>query len=268
MDQSTTIEFRRIPYLSEFDDLTQECTAYMKTKQFMAKRIVQQQEEIEILKQNVIYHCGKHMEMYDMLKNMQEQLELLKDIKHEKLDISNDDLVNSFVYPEDSREYGVIPAEKNSNDLSLKKENIELTKEVERLKVALLEKSLDNSKLRSDKFQLYNELNELVLSLKRVDLDKLNTFYKKNLIGPTTVTKSDMPIAKGVKYNIMSAHSQICKILKSDLIKSKLHQDDKVKPEEKLQLEQYNSILKSVDNDFDALLDRKLSKKSKFYYNL
>jgi hypothetical protein len=265
MDQSTTIEFRKIPCLTDTDDLAQECTAYMKTKQFMAKRIVQQQEEIELLKQNVIYHCGKHMEMYDMLKNMQEQLDLLGSVKREKLDLSNDDMANSFIY-EDSKEYGFVE-EKNSNDLALRKENIELTKEIERMKLTLLERTLEISKLRSDKFQLYNELNELVLSLKRVDLDKLNAFYKKNITSPL-ISRNEMPTAKGVKYNIMSAHSQICKILKSDVIKSKLNLDDKMGSEDKLQLDMYNNILKSVDNDFDTLLDRKLSKKSKFYYNL
>jgi hypothetical protein len=67
----------------------------------------------------------------------------------------------------------------------------------------------------------------------------------------------------------MSAHSQICKILKSDLIKNKLNQEDKFSNEDKLQFEQSTNVLKSIDNDFDTLLDKKLAKKSnKIYYNL
>jgi hypothetical protein len=272
MEQSTTIEFKTFPLHIDLDDLNQECTAYMKTKQFMAKRIVQQQEEIEQLKQALIYHSGKHLQTFDLLKNMQEQFDLLKELKKEKpLDLSNEEIVNSFICPEDSKEYGVdnfnYSNDRNFNDLALRKENIDLTKELERLRVTVLEKTLEINKLRSDKFLLHNELSELLNSLKKVDMDKLNNFYKHNLNGHV-VTKSDLPSIKGVKYNIMSAQSQLVKILKSDLIKTRLETDDKVKDENKIQLNHYNDVLKSIDNDFDALLDKKLAKKSRFYYNL
>ena len=41
--RTTQVDFKTAPSL-ELDDLTQECWAYMKTKQFMAKRIFEQQE--------------------------------------------------------------------------------------------------------------------------------------------------------------------------------------------------------------------------------
>jgi hypothetical protein len=258
MALNATIEFNTNPYYSDFEDLTQECTAYMKTKLFMAKRILQQQEEIEMLKQSVLYHSGKHIQLYDILKNLQEQID---SIKKDNNNLSNDDLVNSFVYGDDSKEYGCLGYEnmdKNNNELQLKKENIEMCKELERIKIILMEKTLEINKLKSDKFILYNELNELVNSMKKVDLNKLNNFYKNNL-NNNNFTKLEMPSSKGIKYNILSSQSHLIKIIKGDIIKRKLENNEE--NNDKIEIDYYSNILKNMEDDFEKLLDRKLSKK-------
>lgn len=273
--QSSTIEFKTIPFHYDMDDLSQECTAYMKTKQFMAKRINQQQEEIELLKQSVMYHSSKHIQMMDMVRSLQEQIEFIKDNTNKKesnnnnLNLSGDEFTASIVC-DDSKDYVVsgyenVPqTDKDSN--ILKNENIELNKEIERLKYELLDKTLEFNKIKSDKFILFNELNELVLTLKRVDLDKLNTFYKKNNTNPS-LNKLEMSSSKGIKYNILSAQSHICKILRSDLNNRKMQKtESNVNDYDKIQMDNYVNLLKKIEEDFDSLLDRKLSKRSKSFY--
>jgi hypothetical protein len=315
------IEFKIIPSHKDVDDLSQECTAYMKTKQFMAKRIYQQQEEIEALKQNIIFHSGKHIEMYEMLKNMNEQMDLVKESLNiqnivnykgkENFDLnmglSHEDIATSFIcegvevnnfespiknkHKKTNFESPLIIAHegtKQSSELSaVKNENIELKKEIERLKIQLLDQTLDMNRVKTDKFILFNELNELISSLRRVDIDKLNNFVKTNVNNKPLNYRFDMPISKGVKYNILSAQCQIGKILKSDSITRKLNKidedtfqhlnlemckeggDGKNKgtedSNEKIQMEVYHNLLKKTEEEFDAMLDRKLAKRSKSY---
>lgn len=297
-NRSTAIEFKTIPFHSDVEDLSQECTAYMKTKQFMAKRIHQQQEEIEMLKQAVIFHSGKHIQMMEMLRNMNEQMELIKQSvkpksekveKKDNLDFSNEELASSFVY-EDNFEMTKknvkpcesplsVPYNKTSHNEELREirnENVELRKELEKLRIDILDKSIEMNKVKTDKFILFNELNELVQSLRRTDLEKLNTYYKKNII--SSVSKFEMPTAKGIKYNILSAQSQLSKILHTDSINKKLNKQEipinfdlNEKPFEKetiekQQMDYFSNILKSTEEEFDNLLDRKLAKRSKSYY--
>ncbi len=105
------IQFKYQPNQTDYEDLSQECTAYLKTKQFMANRIYQQQEEIEMLKQNVIFHSGKHIQMHEMLKNMTEQLDIIRpSVASLRAEPCEDALIrNDF---EDSNEFIV------SNDLT------------------------------------------------------------------------------------------------------------------------------------------------------
>lgn len=103
--RTTQIEFKNVPTL-EIEDLTQECYAYMKTKQFMAQRIFEQQEEIETLKGQLFYHSIKHIQMYDWLKHINEQLLFIKLRKDsqtkEELNLS-EDLASSFVYEQQEK---------------------------------------------------------------------------------------------------------------------------------------------------------------------
>jgi hypothetical protein len=292
----TTIEFKSIQITGDIDDLSQECTAYMKTKQFMAKRIHEQQEEIEKLKLNIIYHSSKHILMLEMLNNLNSQIEkinlLPKENKENKesLDISNDNFTSSFVY-EDNLE--IPPTKKLDNPINcssplsapykfnrfikindelkdLRNENLELRREIEKMKIENIDNSLEISKLKTDKFILFNELNELVINLKRTDLDKLNDYFKKNISNSST--RIIMPCAKGIKYNIMSAHSQISKILFTDSVKKKLNKSEieniHIDMIDQDQMNLYYSILNKTEEEFDNLLDKKLSKKSKsFFYS-
>lgn len=100
--RATHIEFKNVPTV-ELEDLSQECYAYMKTKQFMAQRIFEQQEEIETVKSQLFYHSVKHVQMYDWLKFINEQLQQIKikrsgdNISKEELNLSVD-LANSLIY--------------------------------------------------------------------------------------------------------------------------------------------------------------------------
>jgi hypothetical protein len=103
--RTSNVEFKNVPSL-EMEDLTQECYAYMKTKQFMAQRIFEQQEEIEILKNQLFYHSVKHVQMYSWLKHINDQVQSVKVKKEfqskEELNLS-EDLANSFVYEQQEK---------------------------------------------------------------------------------------------------------------------------------------------------------------------
>ena len=94
---------KMIDYISPIKDtesLKQECYGYLKTKQFMADRIFEQQKEIETLKNQVFFHSIKHIQMYDWLKFMNQQVKLISANKIEKndLNISKNELENSFIF--------------------------------------------------------------------------------------------------------------------------------------------------------------------------
>jgi|LauGreDrversion4_2_1035121.scaffolds.fasta_scaffold565129_2 hypothetical protein len=103
--RTTNVEFKNVPTL-ELEDLTQECYAYMKTKQFMAQRIFEQQEEIETLKSQLFYHSIKHVQMYNWLKHINDSVHSIKvkrEIQNkEELNLS-EDLANSFVYEQQEK---------------------------------------------------------------------------------------------------------------------------------------------------------------------
>jgi len=272
----TTIEFKAINFNTDHEDLSQECTAYMKTKQFMAKRIHEQQEEIESLKQNVIFYSGKYIQLLDIVKDLKSQIGMIKP-KEFDADASNNNLATSYVlddlgdnlntkknYDSDSSSH----VKGTGEEIQILKENVELHKEIEKLNIDLLDRTHELNKIKSDKFILFNELNELVNNLRRTNLDKLNAYFKTN--SDTYVTKNNMPSAKGIKYNILSAQSQISKILHTDSITRKLNKvedsgsnnDDQILVN-KQQMKDLDSILTKTEADFDSLLDRKLSKKSR-----
>jgi len=93
-------------------------------------------------------------------------------------------------------------------------------KENEVLKIENLEKNLIISKVKSEKFILFNELNELTNSLKAVDLKVLNKFYK-SYTSNLKLNKSFMPCSLGIKYNILSVQTQLSYLMHSDLVSSK-----------------------------------------------
>ena len=115
---------------------------------------------------------------------------------------------------------------------SLKNENLLLRKELENLKTDNLDKIFFNNKLVYEKFIVLTELNELIHCLKRVDLNLLNKFYAAhtNMTDFTEqnenvfeYTKSNVNSSEfystissmGIKYNILSAHSQITLLMNS-----------------------------------------------------
>lgn len=102
----------------------------------------------------------------------------------------------------------------------LKNENLDLKGENELLQVENLDKNVTIAKLRSEKFILYNELNELINSLKTIDIKLLNKFYK-NYSSNLTLSKNYMPSSLGIKYNIQSVQNQMTYLMHSDLKSAK-----------------------------------------------
>jgi hypothetical protein len=236
-----------LPKKVDDEDKILQCNAYLSTKLFMAKRIADQQKEIETLKEQLNYHTSRHTELYDVLKHINEQLATYnsklqkrgENLESEKFNLSGD-LANSFTLEggdEDNKEKSA--KEKLSNEdekekiiESLKNENLLLRKELENLKTDNLDKIFFNNKLVYEKFIVLTELNELIHCLKRVDLNLLNKFYAAhtNMTDFTEhnenvfdYTKSNVNSSEfystissmGIKYNILSAHSQITLLMNS-----------------------------------------------------
>lgn len=113
----------------------------------------------------------------------------------------------------------------NNLNLSFHNYNFQINNErkledkIQKLNNEIIEKTIDNNKLRTDKFIIMSELNEILTSLTRIDLDKLNEFYLDN-ISKHNLSKYLMPTAKGIKYNILSCQNNLAKIIKSDLMKN------------------------------------------------
>lgn len=204
------------------DDLAQECAAYMKTKLFMAKRIAEQQAEIEQLKEEVLYHSMKHSQLYEIISVLTNQVGELKKAQKgkelEKLDLS-EEFTNSLLYEEERNNENfdqktdkkidevIMLADNNIIRETLMNENLMLRKELEFEKAKNLTNNSVINKLVNDKFVLFTELNELLLSLKKVDIETLNNFYNTSLL------KSRSLSSIGLKYNILSAQSEIALLL-------------------------------------------------------
>jgi len=301
--RTTHIEFKNVPTL-ELEDLSQECYAYMKTKQFMAQRIFEQQDEIESIKSQLFYHTIKHVQMYDWLKFVNQQLQQIK-LKKEaentvKVDLDvSEDLAHSFVYEQAQNERTPIPEKKTIpktlSNLSLKdtevdylkqtintlkNENLDLRRENEMLRVESLEKNLTMTKLRSEKFILFNELNELTKSLKMVDQRLLNKFYKSHT-SHLKLDKSFMPSSLGLKYNIVSVQNQLSYLMHSDLISNKNFSEYVLKAKDTfakekakiglnigdeqevnyendnfIDLEKYVNVVKKFEKEFDRICEK------------
>ncbi len=114
---------------------------------------------------------------------------------------------------------------RNNFNLSFHNYNFQIDNEkhiadkVQKLNNDIIEKTIENNKLRTDKYIIISELNEILTSLTRIDLNKLNEFYLKN-ISKNNISKDLMPTAKGIKYNILSCQNNLAKITKSDLMKN------------------------------------------------
>jgi hypothetical protein len=211
------------------DDMAMECNAYLKTKLFMAKRIAEQQSEIETLKEQLYYHTVRHTQMYDSLRQINEQLNFWSKCKFQVDEVNLSGELASSVVIEEEKE--IFKNDFNENDKDkiincLKNENLELRKELEILKTENLERNMFINKLTNDKFILFTELSELVSSLRRVDLNKLNQFYMMNtekdalMINSISVEKNSsfkMISSMGVKYNILSAKSQLTLLINNSI---------------------------------------------------
>lgn len=199
------------------EDLAQECAAYMKTKLFMAKRISEQQKEIEQLREEVFYHSMKHSQLYEIISSLNEQLTALRKSRtnsdFEKMDLSPE-LANSLIFEEERNDIVQAKAEKvqddviiSANNLIIKEtllnENLLLRKDLELEKANSLSNTSVINKLVNDKYVLFTELNELLMSLKKVDLESMNNFYNASL------QKSRSLSSVGLKYSILSAQCEI-----------------------------------------------------------
>lgn len=203
------------------EDLAQKSNAYLKTKLFMAQRIAQQQKEIDSLKEQLNDMTLKHSEMYDIVRCINEQLSSKDDTvrplmllgSQDNIDLSQS-FTDSVIFEEKQQQTPQVSQKEQSPRAShkddkitqlLKNENLELNKKITYLKTKQKEDSLMINKLIYDKYILFSELNELITSLKNVDVNLLNDFFLKN----SEANKRDSVSSMGIKYNILSAHSQL-----------------------------------------------------------
>lgn len=89
----------------------------------------------------------------------------------------------------------------------LEEENFSLRKTNETLIQELNKCKLNLSKVSYEKFSLFSELNEVLESLSRVNLDELNKFYLESL--SYNLNKNSIYSAMGIKYNILSASNTL-----------------------------------------------------------
>lgn len=275
------------------EDMAQECNAYMKIKHFMAKRIQEQEREIDDLKSQVVYHSMKHAEMYNLLKTMNEMLYKIKTDQSQKPVTPNNDglnlsgeLAESIASQDFDHGYDKVriqsaiqsPA-KHLNEIvqqdkiitDIKNENLELVRINELIRVELKEKNLTISKIQTEKILILNELNELLNSLQKVDLKALDKFYSLNKL--KKIKTFDIPSSLGIKYNIMSAQSQVATLMGSNVVTNvptlnfedfKLSQNVE-KEQSMLNLEKYRLLMDSYGEEFHSILNKNMKKKKILY---
>lgn len=130
----------------------------------------------------------------------------------EKDNLNKTNNVNLWNENEENQKNNSVPSEKNNDllflnqkflyieneNLKLKKENLQLIQEFQEIKLEL-------SKFSYEKFILFSELNELINTLSKVDLNLLNQFYINNINIESTNNKRDIYSSMGIKYNVLSS---------------------------------------------------------------
>jgi hypothetical protein len=190
----------------DLEDLREEYLAYMKTKTYMAKRILEQQEEIEKLKEMLLFQNIRNTQMYDMLKQINTKLN-----KKEDLNLSHD-LVNSIILDERKDVESDNSDIEKVEDKSFKEEYIELKKQIETLRSDLCVKDSVINKQVSDKFLLFSELGELVYALKGLDPNTINKLLQDS-------KKKSYASFLGIKFNLLSAECQLAAMSSIDQFK-------------------------------------------------
>lgn len=214
-------------YQRDICDLSQECYSYMKIKQFLADRLTQQQEEIDTLRKKVKYYIARDVINKDVIDKLVNQLGVLKK-REGSFSLCSEEAVSEDL-------------EKESKE----NKKIEEAKAEDQYEEELIE---EINKLSVDKFILFNELNELVMGLKRCNLDKLNELLMKD---KGFFPQEEMPIINGLQLNVLSAESQLCKIIKKD----QKQNNRKITQES---INYYDALIKECEREFMALLEKKL----------
>jgi hypothetical protein len=122
----------------------------------------------------------------------------------DNIDLSHS-LIDSVIFEEKQEPTPKVLQKDDKITQLLKNENLDLNKKLTFLQTKEKEDTSLINKLIYDKFILFSELNELVTSLKKVDINLLNDFYLKN----SDNKKKDSVSSMGIKYNILSAQSQL-----------------------------------------------------------
>lgn len=89
----------------------------------------------------------------------------------------------------------------------LEEENLLLRRNNDILLQELNKCKLEISKISYEKFSLFSELNEILDSFSKIDLEELNKFYLESLNQNSNI--SSIYSAMGIKYNILSASNTL-----------------------------------------------------------
>jgi len=175
-----------------------------------------------------IFEDKKNKNKFDNIK-ISETKEIQENIfgNYDKKNKNNNALNKKFNFTNKicNNNFDCNPNRFNNLNLSCYNYNFQINNEkniddkIQKLNNEIIDKTIDNNKLRTDKFIIMSELNEILTSLTRIDLDKLNDFYLNN-ISMNNLSRYLMPTAKGIKYNILSCQNNLAKIIKSDFIKN------------------------------------------------
>jgi len=162
----------------------------------------------------------------------------------------------------------------------LTNENIDLKKSINSLLEEDLNNSININKLKSQKFIIFSELNELIAALKQVDLKKLDKYFELNSKLHKTLNKKSISSSMGISYNIMSAQHQLGLISQADLVNIQLYNElEKIKnqvnnnQEENISQEHTrntctiqglanncDNVLKDYEADFEVSINKVLNK--------
>lgn len=206
-------------------DMSQECYSYMKIKQFLADRLCQQQIEIDTLRSKLKYYIGKDTENAYLISKMATQLKYLKK-KDKSFSLCSEEAISQEI---DNGE----DAKKNQTETMLVNEDL-----IEEI-----------NKLTTDKYILFNELNELIMALKKCNLQKLNSL----LIKDKEFNQEEIPVICGMQLNVLSADSQLSQIIRVD-------QSRNLKAINKENLDYYDKLVTEAEKDFYNLIETKFQR--------
>lgn len=212
----------RFPDKMDLSDMSKECCSYMKIKQFLSNRLFQQQIEINTLRSKLKYYISRDVENANTMSKLMTQLNYMKK-KDRSYSLCSEEAISQEIDDNQSKKAQAENMTFDSKDL------------IEEI-----------NKLTTDKYILFNELNELVIAFKGCNMPKLNSL----LIKDKKFNHEEVPIICGLQLNVLSADSELSQIIS-------VAQNRNVKERNKEHIDYYDRLVSEAEKDFcDFIEDR------------